>query len=93
MCAEPPPCFALAAHGSDPNTSPNPRHTALFAAFSPRAEYVPTEGGAPSATYRVIAGLGGAPAHTMRAEGADASAVADGEIRTVTGETLQVGKL
>ena len=84
---------SLTAHGSDPNTSPNPRHTALFAAFSPRAEYVPTEGGAPSATYRVIAGLGGAPAHTMRAEGADASAVADGEIRTVTGETLQVGKL
>ena len=51
-----------AAHGSDANTSARPRNTALYAAFSPKAEYT-AEG---SHVYRVIAGLGGpGTEHTM----------------------------
>ena len=60
---------SLTAHGSDANESPNPRHTALFAAFSPAAQYVPNGGGKQSANYRVISGLDGAAEHTMRAAG------------------------
>ena len=53
---------SLTAHGSDANTSARPRNTALYAAFSPKAEYT-AEG---SHVYRVIAGLGGpGTEHTM----------------------------
>ena len=32
---------SLTVHGSGPNTSPRPRHTALYAYFPPTVRYVP----------------------------------------------------
>ena len=58
-----------AAHGSDANHSPNARHTALFAAFSPAARYVPAAGGSTSAKYPVVCGLDGATEYEMTADG------------------------
>ena len=56
------------AHGSDANHSANARHTALFAAFSPSARFVPAAGGSRSAKYPVVTGLDGALEHEMVAD-------------------------
>ena len=46
-------------HGSGPNRSPNPRHTALYAYFPPTVRYCPPDGKPPQKTFPVIAGLEG----------------------------------
>ena len=63
-------CFhSLMVHGSGPNRSPHPRHTALFAYFSPKVRYVPREGHAMEKTFPVITGLDGREELTLAAEG------------------------
>ena len=63
-------CFhSLMVHGSGPNRSPHPRHTALFAYFSPKVRYVPGEGHAREKTFPVITGLDGREELTLAAEG------------------------
>jgi ectoine hydroxylase-related dioxygenase (phytanoyl-CoA dioxygenase family) len=62
-------CFhSLMVHGSGPNRSPHPRHTALFAYFSPKVRYVPGEGQAREKTFPVITGLDGREELTLVAE-------------------------
>ena len=58
---------SLMVHGSGPNTSPNPRNTALYAYFSPRVRYVPKDGKPAARTFPVVAGLGGKTALTLTA--------------------------
>ena len=52
-------------HGSGPNHSDRPRHTALYAYFPPTARYMPAKRDAPSKTYPVVAGLNGLPNVTL----------------------------
>lgn len=49
---------SLMVHGSGPNTTPNPRNTALYAYFSPDVRYV-TKDGTGERTFPVVAGLNG----------------------------------
>ena len=59
---------SLTVHGSGPNTSPHPRHTALYAYFPPTVRYVPGEKGPPEKTFPVVAGLDGKDTVTLTAE-------------------------
>ena len=59
---------SLMVHGSGANTSPQSRHTALYAYFSPHVRYMPKEGGAQSKTFPVIAGLDGRSEYELAAE-------------------------
>ncbi len=59
---------SLTVHGSGPNPSPRPRHTALYAYFPPSVRYVPGEKGPSEMTFPVVAGLGGRDALTLTAE-------------------------
>ena len=52
-------------HGSGPNRSDRPRHTALYAYFPPTARYAPGSGGPPARTYPVVAGLNGRASVTL----------------------------
>jgi ectoine hydroxylase-related dioxygenase (phytanoyl-CoA dioxygenase family) len=52
---------SLTAHGSDANLSDRSRNTALYAAFSAKAEFI---GGQPQ-SYRVLSGMGGMDVFTM----------------------------
>ena len=53
-------------HGSGPNHSDRPRHTALYAYFPPTARYTPSRPDAPpSKTYPVVAGLNGLTSVTL----------------------------
>jgi phytanoyl-CoA hydroxylase len=58
---------SLVVHGSGPNNSPNPRHTALYAYFPPTVTYSPSTGGPVEKTVPVIHGLEGATEITLRA--------------------------
>ena len=59
---------SLVVHGSGPNNSPRPRHTALYAYFPPTVRYRPKPGGAKEKTVPVIHGLGGRPTLTLAAD-------------------------
>jgi len=59
---------SLIMHGSDPNTSPNSRNTALYAYFSPHIRYVPKEGQPKEETFVVAAGLDNKEELTLKAE-------------------------
>lgn len=60
---------SLVVHGSDANSSPDPRHTALYAYFPPTVSYRPREGGPPTKTVPVIHGLDGKGELTLQAAG------------------------
>ena len=60
---------SLSVHGSGANTSPRPRHTALYAYFPPSVSYRPKAGGAQEKTVPVIHGLGGRTELTLTAAG------------------------
>lgn len=59
---------SLMVHGSGPNTTPNPRNTALYAYFSPQVRYVPKGGKPAEKTFPVVAGLGGETELTLVAQ-------------------------
>ncbi|MDE2890202.1 MAG: phytanoyl-CoA dioxygenase family protein [Gemmatimonadota bacterium] len=59
---------SLTVHGSGPNTSPHPRHTALYAYFPPTVRYVPGDRGPSEMTFAVAAGLAGRDSVTLTAE-------------------------
>ncbi len=59
---------SLMVHGSGPNSTPNPRNTALYAYFSPQVRYVPQGGKPAEKTFPVVAGLGGKTELTLIAE-------------------------
>ena len=59
---------SLVVHGSGPNNSPRPRHTALYAYFPPTVAYRPKPGGARERTVPVIHGLGGRSELTLVAD-------------------------
>ena len=59
---------SLTVHGSGPNPSPRPRHTALYAYFPPSVRYVPGKRGPSEMTFPVVAGLDGKDAATLTAE-------------------------
>ena len=59
---------SLMVHGSGPNTTPNPRNTALYAYFSPKVRYVPRDGKPGEKTFPVVAGLGGKTELTLVAQ-------------------------
>ena len=54
-------------HGSGPNRSDRPRHTALYAYFPPNVRYVPSDRQPRERQYRVVAGLEGRRSFTLRA--------------------------
>jgi phytanoyl-CoA hydroxylase len=56
---------SLLVHGSGPNRSANPRHTALYAYFPPTVHYVPAENAPREKTFRVVSGAGGRDEMTM----------------------------
>ncbi len=58
---------SLTVHGSGPNTSPRPRHTALYAYFPPTVRYVPGEKGPSEKTFPVVSGLDGKRTLTLTA--------------------------
>ena len=58
---------SLMVHGSGPNTTPNPRNTALYAYFSPEVRYV-TKDGKGERTFPVVAGLNGKTELTFSAQ-------------------------
>ena len=58
---------SLCVHGSGPNHSPHPRHTALYAYFPPTVRYM-ARGTDSSRAFPVIAGLDGKEELTMVAE-------------------------
>jgi ectoine hydroxylase-related dioxygenase (phytanoyl-CoA dioxygenase family) len=58
---------SLMVHGSGPNTSAHPRHTALYAYFSPNVRYVPKNGQPAAKAFPVIAGLDGRQELTLTA--------------------------
>lgn len=62
-------------HGSGPNHSDRPRHTALYAYFPPTARYVPGSAGPPSRTCPVVAGLDGRTSVTLEAGESASSAI------------------
>ena len=55
---------SLLVHGSGPNSSPNPRNTALYAYFSPHVRYCPKKGPA-ERSFPVVAGMDGCEEHTL----------------------------
>jgi ectoine hydroxylase-related dioxygenase (phytanoyl-CoA dioxygenase family) len=59
---------SLTVHGSGPNPSPFPRHTALYAYFPPSVRYVPGEEGPAQRTFPVVSGLDGKSALTLTAD-------------------------
>lgn len=59
---------SLMVHGSGPNTTANPRNTALYAYFSPQVRYVPKGGKPAEKTFPVIAGLEGKTELTLVAQ-------------------------
>lgn len=59
---------SLTVHGSGPNTSPYPRHTALYAYFPPTVRYVPGDRGPSEMTFPVAAGLEGRDTVTLTAD-------------------------
>ena len=59
---------SLTVHGSGPNPSPRPRHTALYAYFPPSVRYVPGEKGPSEMSFPVVAGLDGKDTMTMTAD-------------------------
>lgn len=59
---------SLTVHGSGPNTSPRPRHTALYAYFPPTVRYVPGEKGPTQKTFQVVSGLDGKDTVTLTAD-------------------------
>ena len=59
---------SLMVHGSGPNTTPNPRNTALYAYFSPQVRYVPKDGRPAEKTFPVVAGLSGKTELTLVAQ-------------------------
>ena len=59
---------SLTVHGSGPNSSPFPRHTALYAYFPPSVRYVPGEKGPAERTFPVVSGLGGRDTLTLTAD-------------------------
>ena len=54
-------------HGSGPNRSDRPRHTALYAYFPPNVRYVPSDRQPRERQYRVVAGLEGRSSFTLHA--------------------------
>jgi len=58
---------SLVVHGSGPNRSPRPRHTALYAYFPPTVQYVPKNGEG-ERTFAVVSGLDGQETVTLKAE-------------------------
>ena len=59
---------SLMVHGSGPNTTPNPRNTALYAYFSPQVRYAPKDGKPGEKTFPVVAGLDGKTELTLVAQ-------------------------
>lgn len=59
---------SLTVHGSGPNDSPRPRHTALYAYFPPTVRYRPKEGRPREQTFPVVAGLQGRETLTLVAD-------------------------
>ena len=59
---------SLMVHGSGPNTTPNPRNTALYAYFSPQIRFVSKDGKPAEKTFPVVAGLGGKTELTLVAQ-------------------------
>ena len=59
---------SLIMHGSDANTSPHSRNTALYAYFSPHVRYVPKDGQPKEKTFVVAAGLDNEEELTLKAE-------------------------
>ena len=59
---------SLIVHGSGPNNSPRPRHTALYAYFPPTVRYRPDEGKPRQMTFPVVHGLGGRTELTLSAD-------------------------
>ena len=59
---------SLIMHGSNPNTSPISRNTALYAYFSPNVRYVPKDGQPKEQTFVVAAGLDNKDELTLKAE-------------------------
>ena len=59
---------SLMVHGSGPNTTANPRNTALYAYFSPEVRYVPKDGKPGEKTFPVVAGLDGKTELTLTAQ-------------------------
>ncbi len=59
---------SLLVHGSGPNRSPHPRHTALYAYFPPTVRYVPRADAPREKAFPVVAGLGGKEELTLVAE-------------------------
>ena len=58
---------SLVVHGSGPNKSANPRHTALYAYFPPSVQYISKNVGDERA-FPVVSGLDGAESLTLKAE-------------------------
>ena len=58
---------SLLVHGSGPNKSSKPRHTALYAYFPPTVHYMPGENDPREKTFRVISGMQGKANLTMQA--------------------------
>ena len=58
---------SLVVHGSGPNKSPLPRHTALYAYFPPTVQYV-GRSVADERTFPVVSGLDGRDTVTLKAE-------------------------
>ncbi|MEE2657019.1 MAG: phytanoyl-CoA dioxygenase family protein [Candidatus Latescibacterota bacterium] len=58
---------SLLVHGSGPNQSSRPRHTALYAYFSPQVRYLPPEGAPRERSFPVISGMEGAPTAVLTA--------------------------
>lgn len=61
---------SLVVHGSGPNHSSHPRHTALYAFFPPTVHYKPKANAPLEKAFPVISGLGGRKELTLRAEAA-----------------------
>lgn len=59
---------SLVVHGSGPNRSPHPRHTALYAYFPPTVQYISKSGKSDERTFPVISGLDGREELTLQAE-------------------------
>ena len=58
---------SLVVHGSGPNRSPDPRHTALYAYFPPTVQYV-SKNASDERSFPVISGLDGRDSMTLKAE-------------------------
>ena len=59
---------SLVVHGSGPNHSSRPRHTALYAYFPPTVQYISKNGSPDEKTFPVISGLEGQEELTLKAE-------------------------